>query len=79
MEFLLFGLEPQSRIAVQIWEPPATRMQTKIKFQLIFVPADGIRLPFFLERRPRNVPVFWAALSQANQLDRAPTYNRSRE
>ena len=35
LEFLLFGLEPhnvQKRIAVQIWEPSATRMQTKIKF-----------------------------------------------
>jgi hypothetical protein len=29
----------------------------------------------FRKRRPRNVAVFWAAPSQANQLDRASTYH----
>jgi hypothetical protein len=39
------------------------------------VPADGIRLPFFLEAETSERRRFWAALSQANLLDDASTYN----
>jgi hypothetical protein len=43
----------------------AYRHCTPVNFQIEIVPADGIRLPFFIKRRLRNVAVFWAARSQA--------------
>jgi hypothetical protein len=55
--------------------PTAPMIRTNINFQIEILPADGIKLSLFWKRRPRNVTVFWAALSRANQLDRASTYH----
>ena len=46
-------------------------MQPRSIVQLIFVPADGIRLPILGSGDFGTSPFFWAAPSQGNQLDRA--------
>jgi hypothetical protein len=41
--------------------------RTNVDFQIEIVPADGIRLPFFLEAATSERCRFWAALSQGNR------------
>jgi hypothetical protein len=48
--------------------PSAPALSSNIDFQIEIVPADGIRLPFFLEAETSVRRCFWAALDQSNRL-----------